>query len=91
MAVKKETETTMENAERYDPWKDMRTVFIPKRSRTEQDTQEVGVNNRTFFVPKDKMVEVPLPIALVVEGMLEAQKALDDYQKKASGVKEFAG
>ena len=37
----------------YDPWQDMRTVYIPKRSRTEQNTLEVGVNEKTYFVPKE--------------------------------------
>lgn len=74
----------------YDPWKIMKQVYVPKRSRTEQATLEVGVNDRTFFVPKDQMVEVPLPVALVVEEKQRAERALEDYQKKASGVKEFA-
>ena len=40
------------NQAEYDPWQDMRKVFIPKRSRGEQSTLEVGVNNKTYFVPK---------------------------------------
>ena len=44
----------------YDPWQDMRQIFIPKRSRTEQNTLEVGVNDKTFFIPKDQFVDVPI-------------------------------
>ena len=73
----------------YDPWQDMREVYIPKRSRGEMDTQEVGVNNRTFFVPKDKRVTVPLPVAEVVEEMLYRQKIMEDNAKKNSGAHEF--
>ena len=63
----------------YDPWKDMRTVFIPKRSRGEQNTLEVGVNDRTFFIPKDRMAEVPAPIWEVIEEKLRQERELEEY------------
>jgi len=81
-------ETPMKQA--YDPWKDMRQVYIPKRSRSEQNTLEVGVNDKTFFVPKDQFVEVPMPLWEVINEMLERQKIMDDEAKKASGQREFA-
>ena len=73
----------------YDPWKDMRTVFIPKMSRTEQSTLEVGVNDKTYFIPKEKMVEVPEPVWEVVEEMIKRRKQMEDNAKKNSGVREF--
>jgi len=82
----KEPETGME----YDPWKDMRKVYIPKRSRTEQDTMEVGVNDRTFFVPKDQFVEVPAPVWEVVEEMLARQKEMESNAKQSSGMREVS-
>ncbi len=78
-----------ENPAEWDPWKIMREVYIPKRSRGEMDTQEVGVNNRTFFVPKDKRVDVPLPVAEVVEEMLRRQKIMEENAKRNSGTHEF--
>ncbi|MBR3739052.1 MAG: hypothetical protein IKN04_01165 [Clostridia bacterium] len=74
----------------YDPWQDMRQVFIPKRSRTEQNTLEVGVNDKTFFVPKDQFVDVPMPLWEVVHEMLDAQKTMEEEAKKASGQREFS-
>ena len=74
----------------YDPWQDMRQVFIPKRSRTEQNTLEVGVNDKTFFVPKDQFVDVPMPLWEVVREMLDAQKTMEEEAKKASGQREFS-
>ena len=65
----------------YDPWQDMRTVYVPKRTRTEQDTLEVGVNDRTFFVPKDKPVEVPLPVYEVVQERLRMEKQFEQNLK----------
>ena len=74
----------------YDPWQDMRQIFIPKRSRAEQNTLEVGVNDKTFFIPKDQFVDVPMPLWEVVREMLDAQKTMEEEAKKASGQREFA-
>ena len=76
-------------AEAYDPWKDMRTVYIPKRSRAEQSTLEVGVNEKTYFVPKDQFVEVPMPLWEVIHGMLDRQKIMEEEAKQASGQHEY--
>ena len=65
----------------YDPWKDMRTVYVPKRTRTEQDTLEVGVNDRTFFVPKDMNVDVPMPVYEVVQEKLRMEKRFEQNLK----------
>ena len=73
----------------YDPWQDMRKVFIPKRSRGEQNTLEVGVNSKTFFVPKEQMVEVPMPLWEVIQEMLDRQKIMEQEAASASGTREF--
>ena len=74
----------------YDPWQDMRKVYIPKRSRGEQNTLEVGVNNKTYFVPKEQFVEVPMPLWEVVNEMLDRQKIMDQEAARFSGTREFA-
>ncbi len=68
----------------YDPWKDMRAVYVPKRSRTEQNTLEVGVNDKTYFVPKDQPVEVPAPVWEVITEMMRRQKIMEDEAKRES-------
>ena len=73
----------------YDPWKDMRRVFVPKRSRGEQDTLEVGVNDKTYFVPKDQEFMVSFPVYEVIREMQMRQKIMEDDAKKESGVREF--
>ena len=75
----------------YDPWKDMRTVFIPKRSRGEQSTLEVGVNDKTYFVPKDKTVEVPAPVAEVVNEMLLWQRQYEENMKNHANLTPHPG
>lgn len=65
----------------YDPWQDMRTVYIPY-IRGEKKTQEVGVNDKTYFIPKGRQVEVPEPVWEVVERMLEAQRAAEEEAER---------
>ena len=74
----------------YDPWQDMRQVYIPKRSRSEQNTLEVGVNDKTFFVPKEQFVDVPMPLWEVINEMLDRQKIMEQEAARASGTREYA-
>jgi len=69
----------------YDPWQDMREIYVPRRSRAEQKTLEVGVNDKTYFVPKDKHVLVPVPVWEVIKEMLDRQKIMEDEAEKDSG------
>lgn len=78
-----------EKAMEYDPWQDMRKVYVPKRSRGEQSTLEVGVNDKTYFVPKDTEMEVPVPVWEVITEMLSRQKIMEDEARKDSGVHQF--
>ena len=57
---------------KYDPWKDMREITLPRAGNNEQQFQLVGVNGRTFQVPRGKRTQVPLP---VYECLMEAQAA----------------
>lgn len=61
-----------EVTEAYDPWKDMREIMLPRAGNNEQQFQLVGVNGRTFQVPRGKRTQVPLP---VYECLMEAQAA----------------
>ena len=61
----------------YDPWKDMRQVYIPL-VRGDKKTQEVGVNDKTYFIPKGQWVEVPMPVWEVVTEMLDRQKIMEE-------------
>jgi hypothetical protein len=92
MAKKLTTEEEIQEQEiqgaPYDPWKDMRRVFIPKMSRGEQDTLEVGVNDKTYFVPKEQFVEVPAPVWEVVSEMLKRRKIMETEAKKHSGERQ---
>ena len=83
----------MDNVQKtaYDPWQDMRRVFIPKRSRGEQNTLVVGVNDKTYFVPKDQFVDVPAPVWEVITEMQRQQQALEEYLDKNTDLTPSAG
>ena len=73
---------TMETVETaYNPWKDMRQVFIPLQ-RGDKKTQEVGVNDKTYFIPKGQCVEVPFPVWEVVMEMLDRQRIMEEEADK---------
>ena len=80
---------TEEKVMEYDPWQDMRRVYVPKRSRGEQSTLEVGVNDKTYFIPKDTEIEVPAPVWEVITEMQKRQRIMEEEAKKDSGVHEF--
>ncbi len=57
---------------KHDPWTDMREITLPRAGSNEQQFWFVGVNGRTFQVPRGKRTQVPLP---VYECLMEAQAA----------------
>lgn len=92
MAKKLTTEEEIQEQEiqgaPYDPWQDIRQVYIPKMSRGEQDTLEVGVNDKTYFIPKNKWVPVPAPVWEVVSEMLKRREIMETEAKKNSGERQ---
>lgn len=82
--------TKTEAAKPYDPWKDMRHIYIPKMSRTEQSTLVMSVNEKTYFLPKEQDIEVPMPLWEVAMEMLDARKRMEQEARAASGQREYA-
>lgn len=79
MAKTEETAVvTATTEQKYDPWKDMREIMLPRAGNNEQQFQYVGVNGRTFQVPRGKRTEVPLPIyECLMEAMTAQQEAFE--------------
>lgn len=50
-----------------DVWAQTREIFLERGQMTEEQSQFVCVNGRTFQVPKGKPVQVPLPVYEVLE------------------------
>lgn len=68
-----------------DEWKIMKEIYIPKRTRSEQNTIKVLVNSRSMFVPLDKRVQVPLPVYNVLMQSMEARKQMEDQADELFG------
>ena len=59
----------------------MKTITLPRAGGTEQQSELVCVNGRTFQVPRGKAVEVPAPVYEVLENarrQLEAARKIED-------------
>ena len=59
----------------------MKTITLPRADGTEQQSEFVCVNGRTFQVPRGKAVEVPAPVYEVLENarrQLEAARKIED-------------
>lgn len=84
------TKIKTEAAKPYDPWQDMRHIYIPKMSRTEQNTLVMSVNERTYFLPKEQNIVVPMPLWEVAREMLDARKRMEQEARAASGQREYA-
>ena len=59
----------------------MKTITLPRAGGTEQQSEFVCVNGRTFQVPRGKAVEVPAPVYEVLENarrQLEAARKIED-------------
>ena len=79
MAKTEETAVVTATTEQaYDPWKDMREIMLPRAGNNEQQFQYVGVNGRTFQVPRGKRTEVPRPVyECLMEAQQQAQEAFE--------------
>lgn len=57
----------------------MVTIFIPRDKDSKEASMFVSVNDRTFYVPIGKKVEVPECVANVINTSQEAQEEI--YQR----------
>lgn len=66
--------------EQYDPWKDMRTIKLPRAPKGEENYKYVSVNGVAKQVPCGKTVALPFPLYDVLMKSMEAQDAFDDFR-----------
>ena len=59
---------------------EMKSITLPRAGGTEQQSEFVCVNGRTFQVPKGKDVQVPLP---VYEVLMNARMAEEEAFRRA--------
>lgn len=75
----KSTEATEKVTKTNDPWSDMVEVKIPKAVNGEPNYVIASVNGRIFKVQRGIKVEVPAPIAEVLEHSFEARDEADEF------------
>ena len=66
-------------------WNKMVEVRLPKAPKTEQNFQFVGVNGKTFQVPRGKTVSVPSPVAEVIANSEAAKEAAEEFENGLAG------
>lgn len=69
-----------------ESWSEMVEVRLPKAPKTEQNFQFVGVNGKTFQVPKGKTVKVPKPVAEVLTNAEAAKLAAKNMKADWQGI-----
>lgn len=69
MATTKETETkeVKKEVKVVDPWKQMVAIKLPKAINGEPNYKIASVNGRVFKIQRGVVVEVPAPIAEVLD------------------------
>lgn len=63
-----------------DPWKEMRTLFVPRGRAGEQQFVYVSINGKGWKVPRGRSVEMPLPVYERLVIMLERDAAAQRYR-----------
>lgn len=72
-----------------DPWKQMVTIRLPKATNGEANYLFAAVNGRRFKIQRGVKVEVPAPIAEVIEHSYEQQNMADEYNEMVTERAEF--
>lgn len=67
-----------------DPWQEKVTIRVPRESNGEANYLIASVNGRVFKIQRGINVEVPLPIAEVIEHSFEAEEEAISYIDKLS-------
>ena len=81
MAAKAATQN-QESTKEYNPWEDMREVFIPRASG-ESATEGVSINDRSYAIPKNQRVMVPYPVYEVIQNKLRQMRDNEKYARQA--------
>ena len=80
MATKNEAVVAETKTEKkVDPWKDMKTIRLEKAAPGQENYVIASVNGKVFKIKKGVTVDVPAPIAEVIEHSREAEEAADMY------------
>lgn len=87
MAAKKTVTDTAEELaqapiENTDPWKELVTIKIPKAPRGGENFVVASVNGNVYKIERGVAVDVPAPIAEVIQNAEEMSEEADIYIEK---------
>lgn len=71
--------TTKDKVEETSVWSKMKEILVPKATDGDSNYLIASVNGRVFKVKRGVRVEVPEPIAEVIENSFKAQEDADAY------------
>lgn len=66
----------------YDPMKEMITDIIPYAPAGEQQNMYVGMNGKTYNIPRGKSVELPMPVWEIIKRALAAERKVEEELRK---------
>lgn len=66
----------------YDPMKEMITDVIPYAPAGEQQNMYVGLNGKTYNIPRGKSVELPMPVWEIIKRALAAERKVEEELRK---------
>ena len=75
--VKSEAKAT--KAVTKDPWDQMVTIKLPKLNDGSENYRIASVNGRVYKIQRGVSVEVPMPIAKVLQNSEEAQEEAEAF------------
>lgn len=73
------TEAVAETVETTDPMKQMVRIKLPKDRENKQPDLFVGLNGKTYLIKRGEAVEVPLPVAEIIQHSEEQDEAAYEF------------
>ena len=74
-------ETPKKAVDASDPWKKMVKIKLPKKEDGSPNYEIASVNGRVFKIKRGETVEVPAPIAEVLQHSSDAKDSADEFME----------
>ena len=69
---------TKKTEQGYDPMKDMITRVIPYARAGQKQSLWVGLNGKTYNIPRGKPVELPAAVWEIIDRMMAAERKYEE-------------
>ena len=65
-------------------WDIMETIMIPRAAKGEDQTYDININGRQFYVPKGRKVTAPHPVVERIRQIMAFEAAAAEYEEQIS-------